>query len=97
MKAVFISYDQAYGDEITELLESKGQTGFTKWMDAGGRGSVSGIPHLGNHAWPAMVDAILTVVDDGMVADLMASLKQKDEESPDLGLRAFVWDIESAI
>lgn len=97
MKAVFISYDQAYGDEIIELLESKGQRGFTKLMDAGGRGSVSGIPHLGNHAWPAMVDAVITMVDDDKVDDIMASLKSKDTESPDLGLRAFVWNIESAI
>ncbi len=97
MKAVFISYDQAYGNEIIDLLESKGQRGFTKWIDAGGRGSISGIPHLGNHAWPAMVDAVLTVIDDEKLDDLMSSLSLKDKESPSLGLRAFVWNIEASI
>ena len=29
------------------------------------------------------------------IVDLLAALKSKDEEAPDLGLRAFVWSIET--
>ena len=63
-------------------------------MDIAGRGSQTGEPHLGNHAWPTMNNAMLTFVPDDKVDDIMAQLKAMDEETPDLGLRAFVWDIE---
>jgi len=97
MKALFISYNQAYGEEIVELLESRGQKGFTRWEDIQGRGSVSGEPHIGSHAWPTMNVAVLSVIPDDVVDAVLADLKAKDESAPDLGLRAFVWNIESAI
>ena len=94
MKALFIAYNQAYGDEIVGVLQAHGQRGFTRFDGVGGRGSVSGIPHFNNHAWPEYNDAILVVVPDEMVAPLMAEFKAKDLETPDLGLRAFSWNIE---
>ena len=33
MKAVFIAFNQAYNDEIVDLLERRGQRGFTQWND----------------------------------------------------------------
>ena len=97
MKAVFIAYDQAYADEIVEVLESFGQRGFTRWGSIGGRGDVDGVPHLGNHAWPAMNDAVMAVVQDDLVPKILAELRSKDEASKDLGLRAFVWNVEDSI
>ncbi|MBP9998486.1 MAG: hypothetical protein KBS67_04505 [Bacteroidales bacterium] len=94
MKAVFIAYNQAYNEEIVELLEANGQRGFTRWDETSGRGSVDGEPHLGNHAWPTQNHAILTMVEDDKVAGILADLKKADEQSKDLGLRAFVWNIE---
>ena len=32
MKAIFIAYNQAYGNEIVELLEGFGQRGFTSGL-----------------------------------------------------------------
>ena len=93
MKAVFIAFNQAYNDEIVDLLERRGQRGFTRWNDILGRGSVDGEPHYGNHAWPVQNMAILTIVEDEMVAPVMADLQDTDKNAPDLGLRAFVWDI----
>ena len=58
MKSIFISYNQAYGNEIVELLEGFGQRGFTQWLDIQGRGGVDGIPHYGDHAWPEQNYAI---------------------------------------
>lgn len=95
MKAVFISYNQAYDEEITLLLEVLGQRGFTRWADVQGRGSESGIPHFDSHAWPELNMAVLSVMEEEKVAPLLAALKEKDLESPDLGLRAFVWNIEN--
>ena len=62
-----------------------------------GRGSVSGDPHYGSHAWPSMNSAILTIVDDARVDALLDALHALDLETEKLGLRAFVWDIEKTI
>ncbi|MBQ2068675.1 MAG: hypothetical protein IJQ52_03635 [Bacteroidales bacterium] len=97
MKAIFVAYNQAYNQEIVEILEKFGQRGYTKWEDVGGRGSVDGEPHLGNHAWPTQNHALLSVVDDSIVKDLMAALRKQDETYPDLGLRAYVLPVEQAI
>ena len=82
--------------ELVELLDQFGCRGFTMWQDIAGRGGVSGEPHLGNHAWPTMNNAILTFVPDEKVDDILAGLREKDEETPDLGIRAFVWDVEKS-
>ena len=95
MKAIFISYNQAYNDEIVEVLESVRQRGYTQWQDIQGKGGFNGIPHLGNHAWPEQNHAILTMVKDEKVQPILDALRAKDEASPDLGLRAFVWNIET--
>ena len=94
MKPIFISYGQAYNEEIVELLEEVGQRGFTRWEDIGGRGSETGIPHYGNHAWPSMNNAVLTIVEDSKVDSILEKLRSKDAQFQDLGLRAFVWNIE---
>ena len=97
MKAIFIAYNQAYNEEITQLLEECGQRGFTRWEDIGGRGSFDGEPHLGNHAWPTQNHAVLTMVDDTKVEDILRELRLKDVHNKDLGLRAYVWNIENNI
>ncbi|MBP5636824.1 MAG: hypothetical protein J6X25_04840 [Bacteroidales bacterium] len=97
MKAVFIVYNQAYGDEIVAVVESMGQRGFTRFDGVGGRGSVSGIPHLDSHAWPEYNDALMLMVEDATVAPLMDALRAKDAETPDLGLRAFSWNLEQIL
>ncbi|MDD2300049.1 MAG: hypothetical protein PHU69_10480, partial [Fermentimonas sp.] len=62
-----------------------------------GKGSKSGYPHYGSHAWPSVNNAILTIVEDDRVPILMKYLKDLDEEAANLGLRAFVWNIEDMI
>ena len=94
MKGIFIAYDQAYNMEVADALEELGIRGFTMWQDIAGRGGFTGEPHLGNHAWPTMNNAILTFVPDEKVDDVLAMVKAKDEETPDLGLRAFTWNVE---
>ena len=93
MKAIFIAFNQAYNDEIVALLERHGQRGFTRWNDILGRGGVDGEPHYGSHAWPVQNMAMLTVVEDDVVGPILADVAETDRLSPDLGLRAFVWDI----
>ncbi len=94
MKGIFIAYDQAYNMDIADAIQKIGVRGFTMWQDIAGRGSETGEPHLGNHAWPTMNNAMLTFVPDENVDEIMAKLRAMDEETPDLGLRAFVWNVE---
>lgn len=95
MKAIFIAYNQAYNEEIIDVLKKNNQRGFTRWEDIEGRGSFNGIPRMGSHAWPEQNHALLSIVKDEKVAPILAQLKAKDEAAPDLGLRAFVWNIET--
>ncbi len=94
MKGIFIAYDQAYNMDIAVELEKLGVRGFTMWHDIAGRGGFTGEPHLGDHAWPTMNNAILTFVPDEKVDGILARLREMDEETPDLGIRAFEWNIE---
>ncbi len=82
--------------EVADALEELSCRGFTMWQNIEGRGTVSGEPHLGSHAWPTMNNAMFTVVDDDKVDAIMDVVRQKDEETPALGMRAFVWNIEKS-
>ena len=88
MKSVLITFDQAYYERIMALLDRLNCRGFTYLEKVQGRGSKTGDPHFGSHAWPSMCSAILTVVDDNKVDPL---------QTEQLGLRAFVWNIERTI
>ncbi|MDE5774134.1 MAG: hypothetical protein K2H86_06735 [Muribaculaceae bacterium] len=97
MKAVFISYDQAHHEAIIEILDKSSCRGFTSFGNVQGRGSKTGEPHYGSHAWPSLASAILTIVEDHRVKPLLERLHALDEERPLLGLRAFVWQIEQTV
>ena len=97
MKSIFIAFDQAHYERIIDLLERNNCRGFTAWEQVTGRGTRTGEPHYGSHAWPSMASAILTVVDDSRVDTVLARLADIDKERPKPGLRAFVWNVENAI
>ncbi len=94
MKALFIVYNQAYGDEIVALIQAAGQRGFTRFDGVGGRGSASGIPHLDSHAWPEYNDALMLLVDDDKAPAILQALREKDAATPELGIKAFGWKID---
>lgn len=71
MKSVLITFDQAYYERIMALLDRLGCRGFTYLEKVQGRGSKTGDPHFGSHAWPSMCSAILTVVEDNKVDSLL--------------------------
>ena len=97
MKALFIAYNQAYNEEIADLLEQFGQRGFTRWTEVSGRGSEKGEPHYGSHAWPVLNHAMLAMVGDDAASGILAALREKDRQFEDLGLRAFCWTVEEHI
>ncbi len=97
MQAVFISYDQAHHEAIIEILDKLSCRGFTAFGNVQGRGSKTGEPHYGTHAWPSLASAILTFVEDDRADNLLKRLHELDEARPLLGLRAFLWPITKTI
>jgi nitrogen regulatory protein PII len=97
MKAILITYNQAYYDEIAKVLNDNGTKGYTEWNEIKGHGSNTGEPHYGTHAWPTLNNAIISIVDDDKVDGILNQLHEKDLKTPDLGLRAFCWNVEKMI
>ena len=97
MKAIFIAFDQAYYERIVAVLPEVGGRGFTAWQEVQGRGSSTGEPHYGTHAWPSLASAMVVMLDDDRVAHLLDKLHQMDLETPRLGLRAWVLPVEQTI
>ena len=97
MKSVLITFDQAYYERIIATLDRLNCRGFTYWEQVRGRGSKTGEPHYGSHAWPSMCSAVLTMVEDERVDSLLEVLHNMDKQTEQLGLRAFVWNIEKTI
>lgn len=97
MKAMFIAYNQAYNEEIVEMLAGFGQRGFTRWTGIEGRGHFNGNPRLGSHAWPENNHGLLAVMPDDKVEPVLEELRKKDKAAPELGICAFVWTIENSL
>jgi len=75
-----------------EKLEIRG---FTRWTDLTGRGSETGDPHMNTHTWPEQNTARLAIVDDEKVQLVLDAAKRMDEVNKDVGIRAFVWNVEN--
>ncbi len=97
MKAVLIIFDQAHYSQIERDLSKLNIRGFSSWKEVFGRGSNNGEPHYGSHAWPSVNNAIITIVEDEKVKLLLKYLKELDNMYDQLGLRAFVLNVEDMI
>jgi nitrogen regulatory protein PII len=93
MKAVMIMYNQALTEKVEYMLNKLGIKGYTLFQEVLGRGSNTGVPHLGTHTWPEINNALLTVVEDEKVDELFSMIKKIDSINEDVGIRAFVWDV----
>ena len=93
MKAVMIIYNQAHTEKVEYILDKLGIKGYSLWENVQGRGSNTGVPHLGTHAWPEINKSVLTIVDDNLVDHLLDVVKKIDSINEEVGIRAFVWDI----
>lgn len=97
MKAVFMACNQSMYDAVIDIMDELGVRGFTGWEELIGRGTNDGEPHLGNHAWPAMNSALVSVMEDDKAEKFLARLKKLDEENHEQGLRAFAWEVNALI
>ena len=97
MKAVMIIYNQAHTERVEYLLDKLGVKGYSLWENVQGRGSNTGVPHLGTHAWPEINKNVLAVVEDDAVDEILSTVKKIDSINKDVGIRAFVWNVEKSV
>jgi nitrogen regulatory protein PII len=93
MKAIMIIYNQAHTERVEFLLDKLGVRGYSLWENVQGRGSQTGVPHLGTHAWPEINKSLITIVDEDKVDTILDKIKKIDAINEEVGIRAFVWDI----
>jgi nitrogen regulatory protein PII len=96
MKAVMIIFNQSNSEKMEFIFDSLHIKGFTWWNEVQGRGSDTGEPRKGTHTWPELNSAVMTIIPDDKVENLLESVKKLDEVNKEVGLRAFVWNIEKA-
>lgn len=97
MKSVFIVYNQANTERVEYMLDMLEIKGFTFFEQVQGRGTNGGEPRRGTHTWPEMNSAVITVVEDEKVFALLQAVRQLDARNPEVGVRAFVWNVEQTV
>ena len=97
MKSVFIVFNQANTERVEYMLERLSIRGFTFWKNVQAVGSMNGEPRRGTHTWPEMNSAVMTVIPDEKVDDLLIAVKKLDQRNKEVGVRAFVWNIEQMV
>jgi nitrogen regulatory protein PII len=93
MKAIMIIYNQAHSERVDYLMDRLGIKGYSLWENVQGRGSHTGVPHLGTHAWPEINKSVLTIVEDDIVDNVLATVSKINSVNDEVGIRAFVWDV----
>ena len=97
MKSVFIVFNQANTERVEYMLDELKISGFTFFEQVQGRGSKTGEPHRGTHTWPEMNSAVMVVIDDDRVPELLNTVRKLDNRNKVVGVRAFVWNIEQMV
>ncbi len=90
-------YNQAHTERVEYLMDKLGIKGYSLWENVQGRGSASGVPHLGTHTWPEINKSVLTIVEDDLVDTLLENVKKIDAINEEVGIRAFVWDVLKSV
>lgn len=91
-----IIFNQANSERVEFIFDTLGIRGYTWWSEVQGRGSETGEPRKGTHTWPEMNAAAMTIIPDDQVAGLLEAVRKLDEINKEMGVRAFVWNIEQA-
>ncbi len=97
MKSVMIVFNQTNTERVEYMLDRLGLRGFTFFEQVQGRGSKTGQPHRGTHTWPEMNSVVITVVEDEQVKTLLETVKKLDLRNEEVGVRAFVWNVEQTV
>jgi len=97
MKAIMIIYNQAHTEKVEYMLDKLGIRGYSLWENVQGRGTSTGVPHMGIHTWPEINKSVLTVIEDNLVDKVLDTVKKIDSINEEVGIRAFVWDVLKSV
>ena len=97
MKSVFIVFNQANTERVEYMLDELKISGFTLFEQVQGRGTKTGEPRRGTHSWPEMNSAVMVVIEDERVDELLKTVRKLDNRNKVVGVRAFVWNIEQMV
>lgn len=97
LKSVMIVFNQANTGRVEYMLDVLNIHGFTLFEQVQGRGTNGGEPRRGTHAWPEMNSCVITVVEEEQLPALLESIKKLDLRNEEVGVRAFVWNIEATV
>lgn len=92
-----IVFNQANTGSVEYMLDVLGIKGFTFFEQVQGRGTNGGEPRRGTHAWPEMNSAVITVVEDDKVPQLLEAVRKLDARNPEVGVKAFTWQIDQMV
>lgn len=96
MKLLFITYDADFDEEVMEILNSQGITGFTKWDRVLGKGKNSE-PRLDNAVWPGFNCAVAAVISDEEQEKIMETLTKFSLQLDGKGFKVFVLPVSTVI
>lgn len=92
-----IIYNQAHTEKVDYMLTSLHIRGYTMVENVQGRGTGTGVPHLGTHTWPEINSTMFVMVEDDMIGPLLEKVRKIDAINEEVGIRAFVWNIEQTV
>ncbi len=92
-----IIFNQTHTERVEFIFDNLQIRGFTWWSEVRGRGTNTGEPRMGTHTWPEMNSAAMTVIPEDQVESLLKDIKKLNELNENVGVRAFVWNIEQMI
>ena len=92
-----IVFNQTNTDRVDYMFDHLGIRGYTWFSEVKGKGTNTGEPRMGTHTWPEMNSAALTMIPDEKVDTLLEAVKKLDEINKEVGVRAFVWNVEKTV
>lgn len=96
MKVVWIAYNQAIGDEVSESLERCGVTNYTKVPVVHGVGQHSG-PHMDSHIWPGVNCLLMIACTEEIKNRVLQEIRKLKEAFENEGIKAFVAGLEEVV
>ncbi|MBE3582399.1 MAG: transcriptional regulator [Thermoanaerobacteraceae bacterium] len=96
MKLCLIIYNGDYDEDVMEMLNSLGVTGFTKWDRVLGKGKNSE-PRLDDPVWPGFNCAIAAVISDDEQERIVQELKKFSFRLDGKGFKVFVLPVLAVI
>src|SRR5690625_2327828 len=94
MKSVMIVCNMIVSEEVHDVLRRLKIRGFTQWNEIQGSATNSGEPPMGRHTWPSLISAIMVILKEETVDELLSESKKIEARARQQAVRAFVWDIE---